>query len=64
MTLTKLEIQAIKALPGQYVVDGLLCCTYLDMVIAVETKLPMIMYRNGQWEDPDGKPVSSTKCAS
>jgi len=47
--MTKLEIKAIKALPEEYCVDGLLIASMNGYVAAIETNLPPIIYKGGAW---------------
>lgn len=47
--MTKLEIQAIRDLPEEYVQDGT-CTSGLDQfIVAMATTLPPIIYKDGKW---------------
>lgn len=58
--MTKLEIQAIKALPDEYVVDNLCVMEFKGAVYAIETDLPLIRYKDGQWTDQTSAPKAPT----
>ncbi len=47
--MTKLEIEAIRKLPEDYVRDGTCVALFNGYVVAVETNLPMIAYKDGEW---------------
>lgn len=54
--MSKLEIEAIKSLPSEYVCDGTNVVLWepngVDpMVIAINSKLPAITFRSGEWKN-------------
>jgi len=47
--MTALEIKAIRELPEEYIRDGTHFCLFNGMVVAIQTNLPMIFYKDGKW---------------
>jgi len=53
--MTKLEIEAIKALPEECCVDGLCCCTMNGYVVAMAPNLPPVIFKDGLWRELNSK---------
>jgi len=54
--MTKLEIEAIRALPEEYVVDGVDCAvvglsSIEDVIVCIHAGLPPMMFRLGRWSE-------------
>lgn len=49
--MTKLELEAIRSLPLDYVKDGTCVTQHMGSVYAIETSLPLIVYRDGVWKE-------------
>lgn len=47
--MSLLELQAIRALPEEYLKDGTCTCLFKGYVVAMEANLPAIIYKDGKW---------------
>lgn len=48
--MSKLELQAIRKLPDNYIVDGTITARcFDDYIVAMNPNLPLIIFKNGEW---------------
>lgn len=51
--MSKLELQAIRKLPENYIIDGTLTMRcFDDYIVAMNPNLPLIIFENGEWLPP------------